>query len=66
VDFNAPRPLLLAAGKTDELRAGDVVRTPAGAIRGVANTGSEQFVYVSVTTPPQEFSPVYKGVKTPN
>ena len=37
--------LLMADGQTDALQAGDVVRTPAGTIHGVANTGSEQFVY---------------------
>jgi quercetin dioxygenase-like cupin family protein len=44
--------LLMADGQTDGLRAGDVVRAPAGTIHGVANTGSERFVYLAVTTPP--------------
>ena len=58
--------LLMNDDQTDELRAGDVVRTPAGTIHGVANTGSEPFVYLSVTTPPQDFSPVYKGSRKSN
>jgi quercetin dioxygenase-like cupin family protein len=58
--------LLMADGQTDGLRAGDVVRTPAGTIHGVANTGSEPFVYLAVTTPPQNFSPAYKGRLTSN
>jgi quercetin dioxygenase-like cupin family protein len=58
--------LLMAGGQTDGLRAGDVVRTPAGAIHGVANTGGEPFVYLAVTTPPQDFSPAYKGRETSN
>lgn len=58
--------LLMADGQTDGLRAGDVVRTPAGAVHGVANTGVEPFVYLAVTTPPQDFSPAYKGGKTSN
>ena len=58
--------LLTADGQTDRLRAGDVVRTPAGTIHGVANTGSGQFVYLAVTTPPQDFSPAYKSPKTSN
>jgi quercetin dioxygenase-like cupin family protein len=58
--------LLMADGRTDELRAGDVVRTPAGTIHGVANTGAEPFVYLAVTTPPQDFSRAYRGVKTSN
>ena len=58
--------LLMADSQTDRLRAGDVVRTPAGAVHGVANTGAEPFVYLAVTTPPQDFSRAYKGVKTSN
>ena len=58
--------LLTADGKTDALQAGDVVRTPAGTIHGVANTGSEQFVYLAVTAPPQDFAAAYKGRGTPN
>ena len=53
--------LLLAGDETDQLRAVDVVRTPAGTIHGVANAGGEPFVYLAVTTPPQDFSPAYKG-----
>ena len=52
--------LLMADGETGGLQAGDVVRTPPGAIHGVANTGSEPFVYLAVTTPPQDFSSAYK------
>ena len=53
--------LLMDDGETDELRAGDVVRTPAGTIHGVINTGGEQFVYLAVTTPPQDFTSAYKS-----
>lgn len=53
--------LMMAGGHTDGLRAGDVVRTPAGAIHGVANTGGEPFVYLAVTTPPQDFTAAYEG-----
>jgi quercetin dioxygenase-like cupin family protein len=56
--------LLMADGETDKLRAGDVVRTPPGTIHGVANTGGEPFVYLAVTTPPQDFSPAYKRQQT--
>jgi quercetin dioxygenase-like cupin family protein len=52
--------LLMSDGQTNGLRAGDVVRTPAGTIHGVANTGSEPFVYLAVTTPPQDFTPAYQ------
>jgi quercetin dioxygenase-like cupin family protein len=55
--------LLMADGRTDALRAGDVVRTPAGVVHGVANTGAELFVYLAVTTPPQDFTPAYRGAR---
>jgi len=53
--------LLMGDGNTAGLRAGDVVRTPAGTTQGVANTGDEQFIYLAVTTPPQDFTAAYKG-----
>jgi quercetin dioxygenase-like cupin family protein len=53
--------LLMADDRTEALRAGEVVRTPAGEIHGVVNTGVEPFVYLSVTTPPQDFTPAYRG-----
>jgi quercetin dioxygenase-like cupin family protein len=56
--------LLMAGGETDKLRAGDVVRTPPGTIHGVTNTGSELFVYLAVTAPPQDFSSAYKRRQT--
>jgi quercetin dioxygenase-like cupin family protein len=56
--------LLMADGETDTLRAGDVVRTPPGTIHGVSNTGSERFVYLAVTTPPQDFSAAYERRRT--
>jgi quercetin dioxygenase-like cupin family protein len=51
--------LLLADGRTDGLRAGEVVRTPAGEVHGVHNGGDEPFVYLAVTTPPQDFTSAY-------
>ncbi len=53
--------LLMDNGETDGLRAGDVVRTPPGAIHGVANTGDEQFTYLAVTAPPQDFAAAYQN-----
>jgi quercetin dioxygenase-like cupin family protein len=52
--------LLLVDGKTEEIRAGDVVRTPAGEVHGVRNSGAEPFVYLTITTPPQDFTPAYE------
>jgi quercetin dioxygenase-like cupin family protein len=53
--------LLMAGDRTAEVRAGDVVRTPAGEVHGVANTGTGPFVYLAVTAPPQDFTTVYRG-----
>jgi quercetin dioxygenase-like cupin family protein len=58
--------LLLADGETDELRVGDVVRTPADATHGLANAGDKEFAYLSVTTPLQDFTPACKDPKPPN
>ena len=55
--------LLMAGDRTDRLGAGDVVRTPAGEIHGVSNTGPEPFVYLAVTAPPQDFTAAYRGPK---
>jgi quercetin dioxygenase-like cupin family protein len=55
--------LLMGGDRTDAIRAGDVVRTPAGEVHGVANTGSEPFVYLAVTAPPQDFTAAYRGPK---
>lgn len=51
--------LLLADDETQPLRAGDVIRTPAGDIHGIENTGAGLFVYLAVTTPPQNFTDAY-------
>lgn len=51
--------LLLAEGRAEPLRAGDIVRTPAGDVHGVENTGSGVLTYLAVTTPPQNFSSAY-------
>jgi quercetin dioxygenase-like cupin family protein len=52
--------LLLANDKTAPMKVGDVVRTPAGDIHGIINTASEEFVYLSITTPAQDFSAAYQ------
>jgi quercetin dioxygenase-like cupin family protein len=58
--------LLMDHDQTDKMQAGDVVRTPAGSIHGVNNTGREPFVYLTVTTPPQNFAPAYRGPQNSN
>lgn len=49
--------LLLAGGATKPIRAGDAVRFADGDIHGIENTGSEPFTYLSITSPPIEFTP---------
>ena len=55
--------LLLAGSETAELRAGDVIRTPAGDVHGIENTGNEPFVYLTVTAPPEDMTKFYVGRK---
>ena len=52
--------LLLAGDRTEELAAGDVIRTPCGDIHGVENTGRGSFVYLTITNPPEDMTPFYK------
>ena len=52
--------LLLKDGGSDEVRAGDVIVTPPGEVHGVSNTSEEQFVYLSITTPSEDFTRAYK------
>jgi mannose-6-phosphate isomerase-like protein (cupin superfamily) len=51
--------LLLGDGGAEPIRAGDIVRTPAGDIHGVVNSGHEPLAYLAITTPPQDFSAAY-------
>jgi mannose-6-phosphate isomerase-like protein (cupin superfamily) len=51
--------LLLAYDQTEEMRSGDVLRTPLGEVHGIINTGSGPFVYLAVTVPPQNFMAAY-------
>ncbi len=55
--------LLLAEGKTQTFAAGEVVRFADGDIHGFQNSGTEPFVYISVTSPPINFSYAYKVEK---
>ncbi len=58
--------VLLANEQTDQMHVGDVIRTPAGDIHGIMNTGSETFVYLAITTPPQDFSAAYGRTREPS
>jgi len=52
--------LLLALGEETPFHAGDVVRFAPGDVHGARNDGDGEFVYVSVTTPPQSFEHAYQ------
>ena len=52
--------LLLAEGGERPFRAGDVARFAPGDVHGLRN-GDGEFVYVSVTTPPLDFSGAYRS-----
>lgn len=51
----------LLFGGTNEaaMEEGDVVRFAPGDVHGFYNSGPEPFVYLSVTTPPQNFRSAY-------
>ena len=53
--------LLLSAGGSTEFKEGQLVRFADGDVHGFRNTGSGPFVYLSVTSPPINFSYAYKS-----
>ncbi len=52
--------LLLADEATKAFCAGDVVRFADGDVHGLLNDGTEEFVYISVTSPPIHFGYAYQ------
>ena len=55
--------LLLENEDEKRFSVGDVVRFADGDVHGLLNDGTEEFVYVSVTTPPINFGYAYKEKK---
>ena len=51
--------LLLAGKQRHPIKAGEVVRFIDGDLHGFRNSGTEPFVYMSVTSPPINFSYAY-------
>jgi quercetin dioxygenase-like cupin family protein len=51
--------LLLSGGQTRAIASGDLVRTAPGVTHGIENTGADVFVYLSITTPPENFARFY-------
>ena len=54
--------LLLANDNEQKFTEGDVVRVEAGDLHGLYNDSDEEFVYITVTTPPIDFSYAYKEI----
>ena len=52
--------LLLSDGAEKNFCVGDAVRFADGDVHGLRNDGSEEFVYLSVTSPPIDFGYAYK------
>ena len=52
--------LLLADGLEAPFQAGEVARFADGDTHGFRNSGSQPFVYISVTSPPIDFAPAYR------
>ena len=52
--------LLLADDQEKEFTAGDVVRFAENDVHGLKNDGDGEFVYLSVTAPPINFSYAYR------
>ncbi len=57
--------LLLADGKEKAFSSGDVVRFADNDVHGLLNDGDSEFVYISVTAPPINFSAAYAEKKLP-
>lgn len=55
--------LLLAENKEKDFKAGDVVRFEENYVHGLLNDGNDEFVYISVTSPPIHFRYAYKNEK---
>ena len=53
--------LLISNGSSEPLAEGDVVRTPPGDVHGLKNVGTTDLIYLSVTTPPQDYSGAYEN-----
>jgi len=60
IAFSGRGMLLLDQEKTREFSPGDVVRFDKGDVHGLSVVGNDEFVYLSVTSPPLDFSSLYQ------
>lgn len=51
--------VLVGEGRNFTIKAGDVVRTPAGCTHALVNDNIGPFVYLTITTPAQDFTASY-------
>lgn len=56
--------LLLANDEAKAFNIGDAVRFAEGDVHGLLNDSNQEFVYVSVTSPPINFNYAYKNSST--
>jgi N-acetylglutamate synthase-like GNAT family acetyltransferase len=61
VALHGAAQLLLDGSSTAPFGEGDVVRFVAGDVHGLENHGAEEFVYLSVTSPPIDFRTAYSA-----
>lgn len=59
IAINGSGTLLLGDGATAPFEAGQVIRFADGDVHGFTNTGEQSFEYLSVTSPPIDFSYAY-------
>jgi mannose-6-phosphate isomerase-like protein (cupin superfamily) len=60
IALNGEGNLLLEAGRKEPFATGDIVRFEDGDLHGFENTGTVDFEYISVTSPPVNFREAYK------
>jgi len=56
--------LLIEGGRKVEFHAGDVARFEDNELHGFENTGTTEFEYISVTSPPINFRPAYQHAES--
>jgi mannose-6-phosphate isomerase-like protein (cupin superfamily) len=58
-----PAELLLTDDRSCPVEASEAARTPAGETDGLRNSGSEPFVFVTISTLPVDFRGAYEGAR---
>jgi len=58
--------LLMDRSAEAQVKAGDIVRTPAGDAHGIVNSGRGPLVYLAITVPPEDFTKRYSEEERPS